>query len=212
MLKILRPALVMILLMTGLTGLVYPFAVTGIAQAVFPAKANGSLIQRNGQIVGSELIGQSFASPRYFQGRPSVTLGPDPADAAKTTAQPYNGVNSMGSNAGPTAKTLIDRVQAGVADYRQANGAGGRIVPGDAVTTSASGLDPHISPENAEAQIARVAMARGLPHDRLRQLVADATEDRTLGFLGEPRVNVLELNLALDREQGGLQPGTVARQ
>jgi potassium-transporting ATPase KdpC subunit len=212
MLKTIRPAIVMIVLMTALTGIAYPFAVTGIAEAIFPGKANGSLIERNGQIVGSGLIGQAFAAPGYFQPRPSATLGPDPADAAKTAAQPYNGANSMGSNASPTAKTLIDRVQTSVADYRQANGNGAGAVPADAVTTSASGLDPHISPGNAETQVARVAAARNLPADRVRQLVKSATEDRTLGFLGEPRVNVLLLNLSLDREQGGAQPGAVARQ
>lgn len=211
MLKTIRPAIVMIALMTGLTGLAYPFVVTGIAQAVFPSKANGSLIERGGQIVGSELIGQTFASDRYFQGRPSATLGPDPADASKTTSAPYNAANSVGSNAGPTSKALIDRVQTGVADYRKAN-SGAQTVPADAVTTSGSGLDPHISPENAEAQVARVAAARNLPVERLRQLVADASQDRTLGFIGEPRVNVLLLNLSLDKEQGGPQPGAVARQ
>jgi potassium-transporting ATPase KdpC subunit len=211
MLKTIRPALVMIVLMTGLTGLAYPVAVTGIAQAVFPSKANGSLIERGGRIVGSELIGQSFASDRYFQGRPSATLAPDPADASKTTSAPYNAANSSGSNAGPTSKALIERVQTGVADYRKAN-SGTQTVPADAVTTSGSGLDPHISPENAEAQIARVAAARNLPVERLRQLVADASQDRTLGFIGEPRVNVLLLNLSLDNEQGGPQPGTIARQ
>lgn len=211
MMKTIRPAIVMIVLMTGLTGLAYPFAVTGIAQAVFPSKANGSLIERGGQIVGSELIGQAFASDRYFQGRPSATLGPDPADASKTTIAPYNAANSMGSNAGPTSKALIERVETGVADYRKANG-GAQTVPADAVTTSGSGLDPQISPANAEAQVARVAAARNLPEQRLRQLVADATEDRTLGFIGEPRVNVLLLNLSLDKEQGGPQPRTIARQ
>ena len=212
MLNTIRPAIVMIVLMTGLTGIAYPFAVTGIAQAVFPAKANGSLIERDGRIVGSELIGQSFTAPRYFQGRPSATLGPDPADAAKTTAVPYNAANSMGSNAGPTSRTLIERVQAGVADYRTANGGGGTLVPADAVTTSGSGLDPHISPENAEAQIARVASARNLPPQKVRQLVEAATQERTLGFLGEPRVNVLLLNMSLDREQDGAQRGQVAGQ
>ena len=212
MLKIIRPAIVMIVLMTALTGLAYPLALTGIAQAVFPGKANGSLIEQGGHVVGSELIGQNFATPRYFQGRPSATTAPDPADSTKSVAAPYNAANSLASNAGPTAKTLIDRVTGGVADYRQANGAEARLVPADAVTTSGSGLDPHISPANAEAQVARVASARGIAPDRVRQLVDAATQDRTLGFLGEPRVNVLMLNLALDREQGAAQPGSVARQ
>jgi K+-transporting ATPase ATPase C chain len=210
MLKLIRPAIVMIMLMTGLTGLVYPFAVMGVTQAMFPSQANGSLIERDGRIVGSKLIGQNFTSARYFQGRPSATTGADPADASKIVPAPYNAANSMGSNAGPTAKTLIERVKNAAAEYRQANNDGSNAIPADAVTTSGSGLDPHISPENAEAQIPRVAEARGLPAERVRQLVADATQDRTLGFLGEPRVNVLLLNISLDREQSGAQPGTIA--
>jgi potassium-transporting ATPase KdpC subunit len=211
-LKTIRPAIVMIVLMTGLTGIAYPFAVTGIAQAIFPAKANGSLIERNGHIVGSELIGQTFASDRYFQGRPSATLGPDPANAGKTASAPYNASNSMGSNAGPTSKALIERVHASVDGYRQANGSAAGPVPTDAVTTSGSGLDPHITPANAEAQVTRVATARNLPVQKVRQLVEGATQDRTLGFLGEPRVNVLLLNLSLDREQASGEAGAVARQ
>ena len=203
MLKHIRPAIVMILLMTALTGVVYPFAVTGIAQAILPHQANGSLIQRDGRVVGSELIGQNFASERYFQGRPSATSGADPADAAKTVSAPYNAANSVGSNAGPTSKTLIDRVQGQVAAYREGRD-GNALVPADAVTTSGSGLDPHVSPDNAAGQIARVARVRGLSEQRLRELVADATENRTLGFLGEPRVNVLTLNLALDREKSAV--------
>ena len=203
MLKHIRPAIVMILMMTGVTGILYPFAVTGIAQAVFPHQANGSLIERDGRVVGSELIGQSFASDRYFNGRPSATLGPDPADPSKTAPTPYNASNSMGSNAGPTAKTLIERVQGGVASYRQGYGVTGEV-PADAVTTSASGLDPHISPDNARLQVRRVASARGLAEERVRQLVAEMTENATLGFLGEPRVNVLKLNLALDRERSAV--------
>jgi potassium-transporting ATPase KdpC subunit len=212
MLKNIRPALTMIVLMTGLTGIAYPLAVTGIAQTIFPAAANGSLIERGGKIVGSELIGQPFAAPAYFQGRPSATLGPDPADASKTIATPYNAANSMGSNAGPTAKTLVERVQADVMEYRQASGLNMGTVPADAVTTSASGLDPHITPANAERQLTRVAAARGLMQERVHQLVAAATQGRTLGFLGEPRVNVLLLNLSLDREQGGAPAQTAARQ
>jgi len=203
MLKHIRPAIVMILLMTALTGVIYPFAVTGIAQAILPHQANGSLIQRDGRIVGSELIGQNFTSERYFQGRPSATSGADPVDAAKTVPAPYNAANSIGSNAGPTSKTLIDRVQGQVAAYREGRD-GTALVPADAVTTSGSGLDPHVSPDNAAGQIARVARARGLAEPRLRELVADATENRTLGFLGEPRVNVLTLNLALDREKSAV--------
>ena len=203
MLKHIRPAIVMILLMTGVTGVIYPFAVTGIAQAILPHQANGSLIERDGRVVGSELIGQNFASERYFQGRPSATSGADPADAAKTVPAPYNAANSVGSNAGPTSKTLIDRVQGQVSAYREGRD-GNALVPADAVTTSASGLDPHVSPDNAAGQIARVARARGLAEPRLRELVADATENRTLGFLGEPHVNVLTLNLALDREKSAV--------
>ena len=201
--KHIRPAIVMILLMTGVTGILYPFAVTGIAQAVFPHQANGSLIERDGRVVGSELIGQSFASDRYFNGRPSATLGPDPADPSKTASTPYNASNSMGSNAGPTAKALIERVEDGVASYRQGYGVTGEV-PADAVTASASGLDPHISPDNARLQVRRVASARGLAEERVRQLVAEMTENATLGFLGEPRVNVLKLNLALDRERSAV--------
>jgi K+-transporting ATPase ATPase C chain len=203
MLKHIRPAIVMVLLMTAVTGVIYPFAVTGIAQAILPHQANGSLIERDGRVIGSELIGQNFASENYFQGRPSATSGADPADATKTVPSPYNAANSVGSNAGPTSKTLIDRVQAQVAAYRQGRD-GNSLVPADAVTTSASGLDPHVSPDNAAGQIARVAKARGLAEQRLRQLVADATESRTLGFLGEPRVNILSLNLALDREKSAV--------
>jgi K+-transporting ATPase ATPase C chain len=203
MLKHIRPAIVMVLLMTAVTGVIYPFAVTGIAQAILPHQANGSLIERAGRVIGSELIGQNFASDSYFQGRPSATSGADPADATKTVPSPYNAANSVGSNAGPTSKTLIDRVQAQVAAYRQGRD-GNSLVPADAVTTSASGLDPHVSPDNAAGQIARVAKARGLAEQRLRQLVADATESRTLGFLGEPRVNILSLNLALDREKSAV--------
>jgi K+-transporting ATPase ATPase C chain len=203
MLKHIRPAIVMILLMTGVTGILYPFAVTGIAQAVFPHQANGSLIERDGRVVGSELIGQNFASDRYFNGRPSATLGPDPADPSKTAPAPYNASSSSASNAGPTAKTLIERVQGGVASYRQGYGVTGEV-PADAVTTSASGLDPHISPDNARLQVRRVASARGLAEERVGQLVAEMTENATLGFLGEPRVNVLKLNLALDRERSAV--------
>ena len=203
MLKHIRPAIVMVLLMTAVTGVIYPFAVTGIAQAILPHQANGSLIERDGRVIGSELIGQNFASDSYFQGRPSATSGADPADATKTVPSPYNAANSVGSNAGPTSKTLIDRVQAQVAAYREGRD-GNSLVPADAVTTSASGLDPHVSPDNAAGQIGRVAKARGLPEQRLRELVTAATESRTLGFLGEPRVNILSLNLALDREKSAV--------
>jgi K+-transporting ATPase ATPase C chain len=198
MLKHIRPALVMILLMTGLTGILYPLAVTGIAQAVFPQQAAGSLIVENGRIVGSELIGQNFTSDRYFNGRPSATLGPDPAAPGGVAAVPYNAANSMGSNAGPTSKALVERVQGTVASYRQAHGLRDEV-PADAATSSASGLDPHISRENAYIQVQRVAAARNMPAERVQELVAAATEEADLGFLGERRVNVLQLNLALDR-------------
>jgi potassium-transporting ATPase KdpC subunit len=189
-----RPALVLILLFTIVTGLLYPLAVTGIAQLVFPDQANGGLIVRNGAVIGSELIGQWFASDRYFHPRPSATSGADPNDPTKTVALPYNAAASSGSNLGPTSKALAERVQADAAAYI---GAAGKI-PQDLVTTSGSGLDPHISPAAADVQVARVAQARGIPPQRIRELVREMTEDRLFGFLGEPQVNVLRLNLRLD--------------
>ncbi len=186
----LRPALVLIALFTALTGLAFPLAFTGAATALVPHRANGSLLVRNGQVVGSALIGQNFTSDRYFHPRPSATVDTDPNDASKTVPAPYNADNSGGSNLGPTSKALIDRVTAAI---------GGRgPVPGDAVTTSASGLDPDISPENAAGQVGRVAAARGMTPDQLRALIAAHTQPRFLGIFGEPRVDVLELNLALD--------------
>jgi K+-transporting ATPase ATPase C chain len=198
MLKEIRPAIVLLVGLTLITGLAYPLAMTGIAGAIFPSQAQGSLIKRDdGTIVGSELIGQQFTSDKYFHGRPSATLGPDPADPTKTTSVPYNAVNSMGSNLGPTNRALIDRVKGDVDKLRQENATA--PVPIDMVTTSASGLDPDITPEAAEFQLPRVAKARNLPEDKLRQLVSDHVQGRGLGLLGEPRVNVLELNLALDQ-------------
>ena len=195
MLRQIRPALVLLLLMTVLTGLVYPLAITGLAQVLFPHQAGGSLVPKDGKIIGSELIGQSFTDAKYFHGRPSATTDTDPNDATKTVPAPYNASNSGGSNAGPTSKALIERVAGDVAALRKESNA---PIPVDLVTTSASGLDPHITPAAAEFQVARVAAARNLPAERVRALVAQATEDRVLGILGEPRVNVLKLNLALD--------------
>ena len=196
MLAQLRPAIVMIVLFTALTGLAYPLAITGVAQLALSNQANGGVIERNGKIVGSSLIGQSFTSDRYFHGRPSATSAPDPADASKTIDAPYNAANSSGSNLGPTSQKLVDRVNGAI----EAEFAAGRIdvVAADAVTTSASGLDPHISPQFALAQVPAVARAGGLKEDRVRALVEEHTEQRFIGLIGEPRVNVLELNLALD--------------
>lgn len=196
MLQHIRPAVMMIALMTILTGLAYPLAMTGVAQLIFPYQANGSLIQKDGKVIGSALIGQNFTGPNYFHGRPSATTDTDPNDATKTIAAPYNAANSGGSNLGPTSKALIDRVTADTATLEKENP--GKKVPMDLVTTSASGLDPDISPEAAFFQVHRVAEARKLPEDKVRQLVQDHIQGRLAGLVGEPRVNVLELNLALD--------------
>ena len=197
MLKEIRPAIVFVVALTAITGLLYPFAMTGIAGVVFPYQAQGSLIERDGKVVGSALIGQDFTSAGYFHGRPSATVGPDPNDSTKTVPAPYNAANSGGSNLGPTNKALIDRVQGDVEKLQQENPSA--QVPIDLVTTSGSGLDPDISPAAALFQVPRVAKARNMPEDRVRQLVDEHVEGRTLGFLGEPRINVLALNLALDR-------------
>ena len=194
MTKQIRPALVLLVLLTIATGLAYPFAVTGLARLAFPDQANGSLIVRNGTVVGSALIGQWFETDRYFHPRPSATSAADPADATRTVAAPYNAAASAGSNLGPTSKALVDRVAADVAAYAGAAAS----IPADLVTTSGSGLDPHISPAAAERQVARVAQARKLPDERVRELVRAAIEGRLFGIIGEPRVNVLQLNLALD--------------
>ena len=196
MLKQIRPAILMIVVMTVITGLVYPLGMTGIAQVVFPRQANGSLIEKDGKVIGSSLIGQNFTSDKYFHGRPSATTEPDPKDPTKTVATPYAADNSIGSNAGPTAKSLIERVTGDVKTLHDENPS--TPVPVDLVTTSASGLDPDITPAAALFQVPRVAKARGLAEDRVRQLVADHTEGRLFGQIGEPHVNVLELNLALD--------------
>jgi len=196
-----RPAIVMILAMTVITGLIYPLAMTGIARAVFPHQASGSLIERDGKVIGSALIGQSFTSEKYFHGRPSATTEPDPKDPSKTVPVPYAADNSGGSNLGPTSKALVDRVKADAEKLAAENPSA--PVPVDLVTTSASGLDPDITPAAALFQVPRVAKARGLAADRLQQLVAEHTTGRFLGILGEPHVNVLDLNLALDAMKSG---------
>ena len=191
-----RPAVLMIVVMTLILGLVYPLAMTGVAQAVFPFQANGSLIERNGAQIGSELIGQNFTGAKYFHGRPSMTPGSDPQDPSKTVSTPYNGGFSVGSNYGATAKPLIGRVGQTVEALKKENP--GAPVPADLATASASGLDPDITPAGALFQVPRVAKARNLPGDKVRELVTDNTEGRFLGVIGEPHVNVLQLNLALD--------------
>jgi K+-transporting ATPase ATPase C chain len=197
MLKEIRPAIVFIVALTVITGLIYPLVMTGIAGAIFPYQAQGSLIEQDGKVVGSALIGQQFSGEGYFHGRPSATVAPDPADSTKTVPAPYNAANSGGSNLGPTNQALVDRVKEDVDKLKQENPSA--PVPIDLVTTTGGGLDPHISPAAALFQVPRVARARNMPEDRVRELVNARIEGRTLGFLGEPRVNVLALNLALDR-------------
>jgi K+-transporting ATPase ATPase C chain len=200
MVREIRPAIVVLLALTLITGLIYPIVMTGIAEVVLPYQAQGSLIRRDGTVVGSELIGQQFTSDKYFHGRPSATTAPDPKDPTKTVPAPYNAANSGGSNLGPSNKALIDRVQGDLDTLKKENP--DAAVPADLVTTSASGLDPDISPEAALFQVPRIAKARNMPEDRLRQLVSEHVETALLGLLGEPRVNVLALNLALDRPAG----------
>ena len=190
----LRPAIVLVVLFTLLCGLAVPLAMTGVAGIILPRQAGGSMIVRGGQVVGSSLIGQGFTGPRYFHPRPSATTIPDPKDPTKTVAAPYEADSSAASNLAPTSKALIDRVKGDVAN------AGPKPVPADAVTTSASGLDPDISPENAERQVAGVAAARKLPAEQVRALLAQHISEPALGFIGQPRVNVLKLNLALDAQ------------
>ena len=196
MLKEIRPAIVMMVCFTVLTGLAYPLAMTGIAQVVFPRQANGSLIEKDGKVIGSELIGQNFAEDKYFHGRPSATTDTDPKDATKTIPAPYNAANSSGSNAGPTSKALIERIQGDVEKLKAENP--NAAVPVDLVTTSASGLDPDITPVAALFQVPRIAKARGLPEAKIRDLVTQHVEGRFLGLIGEARVNVMRLNMALD--------------
>jgi potassium-transporting ATPase KdpC subunit len=197
MLREIRPAIVLVIALTVITGLVYPLAMTGIAGFVFPSRAAGSLIERDGKVVGSALIGQEFATERYFHGRPSATTAPDPQDSTKTVPKPYNAANSGGSNLGPTNKALIERVSADVEKLKKENPSA--AVPIDLVTTSGSGLDPDISPEAAFFQVPRIAKARDVSEDRIRQLVNENIERPFAGLIGEARVNVLALNLALDR-------------
>ncbi|MBJ7407219.1 MAG: K(+)-transporting ATPase subunit C [Bradyrhizobium sp.] len=197
MLREIRPAIVLLLALTAITGLAYPLAMTAIAGAIFPTQAQGSLIEKDGKVIGSALIGQEFKDDKFFHGRLSATVAPDPNDSTKTVPAPYNAANSGGSNLGPTSKALADRLKEDVDKLRSENP--NAAVPVDLVTTSASGLDPNISPEAAQFQVPRVAKARNMPEDQVRQLVTAHTEGRLLGFLGEPRVNVLALNLGLDR-------------
>ena len=196
MLREIRPAILVLLLLTLITGLAYPLAMTEVAGAIFPKQAQGSLIERDGKVVGSALIGQEFKDDKYFHGRLSATTAPDPADASKTVPAPYNAANSGASNLGPTSKALNDRIKEDVEKLKAENPSAS--VPIDLVTTSASGLDPDISPEGALFQVPRVAKARGMSEDKVRQLVTETTSGRLIGIFGEPRVNVLELNLALD--------------
>jgi K+-transporting ATPase ATPase C chain len=196
MLREIRPAILILLLLTLITGLAYPLAMTEVAGAIFPKQAEGSLIERDGKVVGSALIGQEFKDDKYFHGRPSATTAPDPADSSKTVPAPYNAANSGASNLGPTSKALNDRIKEDVDKLKAENSSAS--VPIDLVTTSASGLDPDISPEGALFQVPRVARVRGVPEDRVRQLIAENTSGRLIGLFGEPRVNVLGLNLALD--------------
>jgi K+-transporting ATPase ATPase C chain len=200
MLREIRPAIIILVMLTLITGLAYPLAMTGIADVIFPKQAQGSLIERDGKVVGSALIGQEFVDEKYFHGRPSATTAPDPADSTKTVPAPYNAANSGGSNLGPTSKALNDRIKEDVEKLKAENSSA--PVPIDLVTSSGSGLDPDISPEGALFQVPRIAKARNMPEDRVRQLVTENTTGRLAGLLGEPRVNVLALNLALDAAAG----------
>jgi K+-transporting ATPase ATPase C chain len=195
MLKEIRPAIVMLLLLSAITGVVYPYAVTGAAHVLFPHQAEGSLVEKDGKVIGSSLIGQNFAGDQYFHGRPSATTDTDPADATKTVPSPYNADASTASNYGPTSQALMDRVKGDVATLKAGNDA---PVPVDLATASGSGLDPDVTPAGALFQAERVAKARNLPVAQVKDLIASHVDGRTGGILGEPHVNVLELNLALD--------------
>ena len=197
MLREIRPAIIVLVVLTLITGLGYPLAMTAISGVLFPKQAQGSLIERDGKVVGSALIGQEFKDDKYFHGRLSATVAPDPSDSTKTVPAPYNAANSGGSNLGPTSKALADRLKEDVDKLKGENP--NAAVPVDLLTTSASGLDPDISPEAAQFQVSRVAKARNVPEDQVKQLVASNTQGRLLALIGEPRVNVLALNLALDR-------------
>jgi K+-transporting ATPase ATPase C chain len=196
MLREIRPAILLLVLLTLITGLAYPLAMTAIAGVIFPKQAQGGLIEKDGKVVGSALIGQEFKEDKYFHGRPSATVAPDPADSTKTVPAPYNAANSGGSNLGPTSKALNDRVKEDVEKLKAENPSA--AVPVDLVTTSGSGLDPDISPESALFQVPRIAKARSMPEESVRKLVTQNTSGRLAGLFGEPRVNVLALNLALD--------------
>jgi len=196
MLKQIRPAIVMIVATTVLTGLAYPLAMTGVAQTLFPHQANGSLVEKDGKVIGSSLIGQNFTADKYFHGRPSATSGADPNDPTKSVSAPYNAANSGGSNLGPTNSALMTRIKGDAATLQAQNP--NVPVPIDMVTTSGSGLDPDISPEDAYFQVPRVAKARNMDEAKVKSLVDAAIEPRELGVLGEPVVNVLALNQALD--------------
>jgi K+-transporting ATPase ATPase C chain len=201
MLKQIRPAILMIVLFTILTGLAYPLGMTGLGQLLFPHQANGSLVEKDGKVIGSELIGQNFASAKYFHGRLSVTSEPDPKDATKTISVPYAADNSAASNLGPTSKALITRVKGDVATLHAENPS--VPVPVDLVTSSASGLDPDITPAAALFQVPRVAKARGLSEPAVRQLVENHIDARLFGIIGEPHINVLKLNMDLDAMHNG---------
>ena len=197
MLKEIRPALVILFALTVITGLAYPLAMTGVAGVLFPAQASGSFVEQDGKVIGSALVGQNFTSEKYFHDRPSATMTPDPKDPSKTIEAPYNAANSGGSNLGPTSKALAERLKGDVDKLKEENP--GAPVPVDLVTTSASGLDPDISPEAASFQVSRIAKARGLAEGQIQGLIQSRIQGRFLGLLGESRVNVLELNIALDR-------------